>query len=739
MPAEDRHRATRIAYALAVFLSAGLLFVVEPMVGKMVVPILGGAPAVWTTCLLFFQVGLLAGYLYAHLLPARLGLRRQAWLHGGLLVLAAATLPVALPAGNLPGPGQTPIRWLLPALTATVGAPFVLVAATAPLLQRWFSQLDHPDAIDPYFLYAASNLGSFAGLLAYPFVIEPWLALPVQRTAWTGAYLALIGAIAVAAMLALRQPARFQANTDPAGTEAAGDRPASPWRWLLLAAVPSSLLLAVTTRVSTDIAAVPLLWVLPLALYLLSFVATFSRRPWIPPGIAERWLPLVLLELVAAALSGAGPVWVTLPLNYALLFVAGLLCHGELARLRPPASRLTEFYLWVALGGALGGAFNALVAPVLFSSVAEYPLAIAAVAVLARWQPPLTGPAGAAAIGLAVVALAVVIGHTTVGLEVLGFVPQLPRTLSFSIAVAIAAIVGITLLRRQRFRLILQLGLPLALAVHWTVVSRRPGVRLVVRDFFGVYRVQNSRDGGSRSLYHGTTIHGVQSTAPELRRRASSYYNPEGPLGDVLLGVAPAHPGRRVGVVGLGAGTTAAYAGPAESWTFYEIDPLVERIARDPRYFTYLADARSPPRVVLGDARLSLAHDASTRLDVLVVDAFSSDAPPAHLLTREAVRLYFDRLAPGGLLLLHLSNRYLDFGPVVAALAADARLVARVRGHDPTRAEARLGDAGSVWAVLARKVDDLGRIARDPRWRPPAGAAGALWTDDFSNVVRRLR
>ena len=349
MPPEDQHRATRVAYALAVFLSAGLLFVVEPMVGKMVVPILGGTPAVWTTCLLFFQVGLLAGYLYAHLLPARLSLRTQAWLHVGLLVVAAATLPVALPSGDLPRPGQGPVGWLLLALAGTVGAPFVLLAATAPLLQRWFSRLDHPSAIDPYFLYAASNLGSFAGLLAYPFVVEPWLGLPAQRAGWTAAYVALIAAIGLAALLTFRQSVRPAA----AAVERPDSAPSSgglPWRWLLLAAVPSSLLLAVTTHVSTDIAAVPLLWVVPLALYLLSFVATFARRPWIPAGIAEQWLPLMLLELIAAALGG-GPLWVNLALNYGMLFVAGLLCHGELARLRPPASRLTEFYLWVAVGG----------------------------------------------------------------------------------------------------------------------------------------------------------------------------------------------------------------------------------------------------------------------------------------------------------------------------------------------------------------------------------------------------
>lgn len=736
MPTEDQHRATRVAYALAVFLSAGLLFVVEPMVGKMVVPILGGTPAVWTTCLLFFQVGLLAGYLYAHLLPARLSLRTQAWLHVGLLVVAAATLPVALPSGDLPRPGQSPVLWLLLALAGTVGAPFVLLAATAPLLQRWFSRLDHPSAIDPYFLYAASNLGSFAGLLAYPFVVEPWFGLPAQRAGWSGAYFALIGAIGLAALLTFRQSVKPAAAAVERPDSAPGSG-GSPWRWLLLAAVPSSLLLAVTTRVSTDIAAVPLLWVVPLALYLLSFVASFARRPWIPAGIAEQWLPLMLLELIAAALGG-GPLWVNLALNYGMLFVAGLLCHGELARLRPPASRLTEFYLWVAVGGALGGAFNVLLAPVLFSSVAEYPLAIAAAAALVRWSPRQEGPAGVVTFSLAVVALAVVLGHTAVGLENLGVVPHGLRTVALLNAVAIAAIVGALLFWKRRVYLMLALALPLALAANWAVVSRRPRAHLVVRDFFGVYRVEDSRAGGLRALYHGTTIHGVQSLLPELRHRPTSYYHPEGPLGAVLLWVAPPHLGRRVGVVGLGAGTTAAFAGPGESWTFYEIDPLVERIARDTRYFTYLADALSPPHVVLGDARLSLARDSASRFDILVVDAFSSDAPPIHLLTREAVRLYFDRLAPRGLLVLHLSNRYIDFGPVVAALAADAGLVARICGHEPTLGETYRGALGSVWAVVARSESDLGKIAGHRCWRSPRTEAGALWTDDYSNVLRRL-
>ena len=701
----------------------------------MVLPTLGGTPAIWTTCLLFFQVGLLLGYLYAHLLPERLGVQRQAWLHVALLALAAATLPIALPAGDLPKPGQSPVGWLLLALLGAVGAPFVLVAATAPLLQRWFTHLDHPDAPDPYFLYAASNLGSFAGLLAYPFVVEPLLPLRMQRVGWSVAYVALVVAIAIAAVVALRTPRRTAADPAP---QAPRDTPgARPWRWILLAAVPSSLLLGVTTHVSTDIAAVPLLWVLPLALYLLSFVATFARRPWIPPAVAERWLPLLLLGLIAGDMWGAEAlIWVSLPLNYAILFVAGLLCHGELARLRPPPHRLTEFYLCVALGGALGGAFNALVAPVVFSSVLEYPIAMAAAAVLIRWSPWTSGRRGAITVALALLAFAGGLAHVVIGLEVARIVPSSLRAVALFNVVALTAVIGAILLWKQRLGWLLTLGVPVMIAAN-NIASRRPDVRLTVRDFFGVYRVRDSSP--FRLLIHGTTIHGAQARTPEGRRVPTSYYYPQSPLADVLLGVVPPRPGRRVGIVGLGTGGTAPYAGPGESWTYYEIDPLVERIARDTTWFTYLADAHSPPQVVLGDARLSLARDSSARFDVLVIDAFSSDAPPVHLLTREAIRLYVERLAPGGLLLLHVTNRYIHFAPVVAALAADAGLIVLMRLDSPTRAQRAQGGYPSDWAVMVRKPEDLGGIARDPRWLVPGTKPGALWTDDYSNVVRRLR
>ena len=733
--------ATRLAFTLAVFLSAALLFVVEPMVGKMVLPILGGAPAVWTTCLLFFQVALLLGYLYAHWLSRSLAPRRSAWLHLTLLALAAATLPVALPAAE-GAPEASPVRWLLLALVAAVGAPFVLVAATGPLVQSWFAELDHPDAADPYFLYAASNLGSFAGLLAYPFLLEPFVSLRPQRLAWSVGYFVLAAVIAVAGALVWRagraqRPA--PAAADPAAP-GAGARVAAPvWRWLLLAFVPSSLLLAVTTHVTTDVAAVPLLWVLPLALYLLSFVITFARRPLIPTAIAGRWLPLGVLLCVSAQLwATGGPLWLTLLLDYGLLFLAAVLCHGELARLRPPASRLTEFYLWVARGGALGGVFNAVIAPHVFTSVAEYPLAVAAAALLVRWSPRTTGTAGVVTVVVALLALGVGLAYAGAWIDSSRVIARVPTWMVLVNAATAAAIIGAVLLWRRRFNFLVAVGVPLILAVVWLGEIRRPGVLLAARDFFGVYRVQDTRQG-FRVFFHGTTLHGLQPVAVRRRLWPTSYYHPEGPFGDVLGGVAPPRPGRRVGVVGLGAGGAAAYVGPDESWTFYEIAPLVGRIAQDTTYFTYLTEAASRPRVILGDARLSLARDPAARFDVLVIDAFNSDAPPVHLLTREALALYVERLAPGGLLLINVTNRHLDFDPVVAALAANAGLVARVRDHAVTPEETRRGAYGSTWAVLARRDGDLGGIAQDARWKPPRKGEGALWTDDFSNLVRRLR
>ncbi len=548
-------RATRRAYALAVFLSAALLFVVEPMVGKMVLPILGGAPAVWTTCLLFFQVALLLGYVYAHLLPRALG-ARHLWVHLVLLALAAATLPLALPADPT-APEASPVRWLLVALVAMVGAPFVLIAATGPLLQRWFAELDHPDAADPYFLYAASNLGSFAGLLAYPFVLEPLVPLRAQRIAWSGTYLVLVAAIGLAASLLWGSSRRAGGGDPPEGMERAGPaaESAPAWRWLLLAAVPSSLLLAVTTHVTTDVAPVPLLWVLPLALYLLSFVATFARRPWIPPPLAQRWLPLGLMVCLAGQLwAPGGPLWLALLLDYALLFLAAVLCHGELARLRPPADRLTEFYLWLALGGALGGAFNTLVAPNVFRSVAEYPLAIAAVALLVRWSPPTTGVPGLAVIVTAVLALGAGLGRAAAWLGTDRVIPRAPAPVILVNALALAAAIGAVLAWRRRITLLLPIGVPLILAAGWIGELERPGVLLQARDFFGVYRVQDTRQG-FRAFFHGTTLHGLQPVAVRRRRWPTSYYHPEGPFGDVLAGVAPA--GRAAGSASSGSAPVA--------------------------------------------------------------------------------------------------------------------------------------------------------------------------------------
>jgi hypothetical protein len=717
--------STGLIFTLAVFLSAALLFVVEPMFGKMVLPLLGGSPAVWTTCMVFFQGALLLGYLYAHIGPRWLGLRRHTVLHIVLLALCSLVLPISVAATAGTFRLEHPNVWLLWVLTLSLGAPFVLLSSTGPLLQVWFSRTAHPDAGRPYFLYAASNAGSLIALVSYPFLIEPLITLRDQSRLWSLAFLLLIAVVAVSAAY-LRTGSTGARNVPATGQAAVAIGTRRMLRWTVLAFVPSSFFLALTTYVTTDVASVPLLWIIPLVLYLLSFTMVFGRRNIVSHNALVRWQPVGLITLAVIQFwghSASGP-WL-LPLHLIVFFVTALVCHGELAATKPHPSRLTDFYLCIAVGGVLGGVFNALVAPAMFDSVLEYPLTIliaCAVRPRSAEQPSSARPGWDLAL---VAAACAVLVWTRLGDA------DRPATAAAIVSSVVVAMVCLRV-SRDPLRFTVAIGLLVIAAI---VTGRaRPGILLQERNFFGVREVREYPEKQLRMLMHGTTSHGAQSMDPSRRLEPVSYYHRPGPVGDVFRAFPPAA-GRRVGIIGLGAGGLASYADRGEEWTFYEIDPDIARVAADTNYFTYLRDTRAKVEVVLGDGRLALAQAPDHYYDILVLDAFSSDAIPTHLLTLEALSLYRSKLSAKGVLVLHLSNRYLDLEPVLGRLIQTTGAAGLIRANTDHTAELESSGDPSIWAAVASQSSYLGALRNDTNWRQLRVREGvALWTDDFSNI-----
>ena len=725
-------------YALTLGLSALLMFWVQPLYARLALPLLGGAPAVWITAMLFFQAALLAGYLYAHLSVRWLGLKRQSLLHGVLLLLAFVALPVALPEGWAPPAGGMHAGWQIGLMAVGVGLPFFAVSATAPLLQRWFAHTGHARSADPYFLYSASNIGSIAALVGYPLLFEPAMRLGEQGWAWTGGYALLVPLIGWCGLVLWR---RFVA--EPPGVEGEELELSSDisWRrrgiWVLLAFAPSSLMLGVTLHLSTDVAAVPLLWVVPLALYLLSFVIVFARRP----VLRHRWMVILqvpVLVFLAATMSWShNLLWVELLIHLEAFFIAAMVCHGELAARRPAVRHLTEFYLWMSVGGVLGGLFNALLAPVLFDSVLEYPLAVLLVALLRPWH--VGRGRWNAALDLILPGLLVLLMWGSIGLADGGY------GIALSMAVFAAAVGGAVLLAWRGSPLRFALGLGVLMVMAPLVLKQQGFVGLgesdaiySERSFFGVNRVTAmERPFPAHLLIHGTTLHGAQRQDENKRKSPLTYYHPNGPVGQVFQAF-PFWRFNRVGVVGLGTGAAACYARPGQDWTFFEIDPAVERIARDERFFTFLADCAPEARVVIGDARLSLQAAPEGNFDLLILDAFSSDAIPVHLLTREAFAMYRRKLAPGGVIMVHISNRYLDLEPVLGRITMETGFFGVIQHHEEGTSMVTLRYP-SIWVVMARSPDDITELAPDTRWEPLRGANAPLWADDYVNIFGALR
>jgi hypothetical protein len=718
-------------FALTVFTSAAMMFLVEPMIARMVLPRAGGSPMVWNTCIVFFQAMLLAGYGYAHALAARAP-RRGLAIHCLALVAPLAFLPLSIRSGT-PASGANPTGWLLTALTGSVAVPFFVLATTTSLFQRWFAETEPRQS--PYVLYACSNLGSVLALAAYPILIEPRLSMVEQSRWWSRGYmLFLVCAFGAMAEFWRR---RRRPGAQSAQEHSFGDQSAcTPWttrgRWMLLAFVPSSLMLGTTTYLATDVASVPLLWVAPLALYLMTFVAAFS--PWGDDfrmgaaGALPLLVPMVAVMLVTRVTV---PFPLLMILHLAVFTVVALSCHGELASGRPPTERLTEFYLWIAVGGAAGGLFNSLIAPLLFTSVAEYPIVLTLACALYR-----PGRRRAALhLSIRDVAMAAIVGSYSAAYMLwIGTVTT--RTAPLVLGLGAAAVA--TFAQRGNPTLF---ALCIGATLSAGTVARAAEVRSLYRErtYFGVYHVEIDSTGTYRQLFHGTTLHGQQALDGARSAEPLAYYTKTGPFGVAFVGLPHITSASHVGVVGLGTGALAAYARDQQRWSFYEIDPAVYRIASTAAYFTYLSGCATRCDVIIGDARQSLARAESARYDLIVLDAFSSDAIPLHLLTQEALRVYLSRLNADGVLAFHISNRYLALAPVLAKLAESERLTAR-DWFDGTGVPVGTGQFPSEWMFIGRRESDLGLIAHDPRWKiVKALPSTPLWTDDFTNIWSILK
>ncbi|NBO91638.1 MAG: hypothetical protein EBV06_04895 [Planctomycetia bacterium] len=712
-------------FALTLFIASALSFVAQPMIGKRLLPLMGGTPGVWAACLVFFQVALLLGYLYAHRIAV---VPRVHLLTLPVVLLAfgvstfATGQPLPVIAEWLPRGDDYPFLPLLATLTLAIGVPFVVLTATAPLLMRWYGDKEHS-----YALYSASNLGSLLGLFGYPLLVEPWLNIAAQQQAWAVGVSGCLILIGCCALWSSKEVTSLRSSTQ--------DVPLYDWlTWTGLAALPAALLTSVSSVLTAEVAPVPMLWVVPLALYLVSFIVVFSG--WSEGVHRVVWrvsTPLILLVSVVLLTRAADPIWLVGALHLSAFVGICFVCHGELVLRRPPAERLTLFTLALAAGGAAGGLLVGLVAPLLFARLGmiEYPLALV-VACLVRphhlghddnWRT-------------IDVAYAVVIGLLTLMLIIsASYLPEatensepLIRLAKSGLKCCVPVVATFALVwRRWRF------AMSLAAVFLASAADESPSgtVLYTERTFFGTVQVVRSRDGRFVRLVHGATQHGQQRADQRERPTPLLYYHPSGPIGR-LFRVLPPTRTKRVGVIGMGCGAMAAYGREGERWTFFEIDPAVIRIAQDERYFTFLATCAAKLELDAGDGRQRLAL-RDELYDVLVLDAFNSDAIPTHLLTREAMGLYLDRLAANGLLVFHVSNRYLDLPPLLARLAAERGLVWRV-DHD-TISDPTTGKLPSSWVVVARDEEALALLDRDRRWERTPVRAGMVWTDHYSPLL----
>lgn len=720
-------------YALTLLLSAALLFSVQPMFSKMILPLLGGTSNVWNTAMLFFQVVLLAGYAYAHGTTRFLNIKAQAMIHFIVLLVFIVVLPFGIPEGWVPPVNDDPTVWQLSLMTITVGGPFFVLAASAPMLQRWFSHTDHPDAQDPYFLYGASNLGSMSSLLLYPIAIEPLLTLSEQADIWMYGYFLLILMFALAALFVWPY-----ATSKSSASKTTSLEPVQ-WRtrleWIALAFIPSSLMLGVTTFITTDIASAPLIWIIPLTLYVGTFILVFARKIYLNTThlayIQGGTLALVAITMVSG--DGMHSLYY-MGLHLALFFFTAWMCHAILASKRPEPGHLTEFYLLMSLGGALGGFFNAIIAPQIFTSSLEYPL-ILAVACFYRFIASSKAEGTSEKnplktlnlFGIVAVFICIALSLTLFSVH-----PAIPLLCGFVTMIAMVFMID------QRYSFAISAALILIVNPSVAQFNMQSHRLHSERNFFGIVGVYNNPESEIRTLLHGQTNHGTQSQNPKYEHLGISYYSEFSPLSDAFSILDEKDDEQTIAILGLGAGATACFTKEKRHFDFFEIDPAVVRIAEDPQYFTYLSGCGSPYEITLGDARITLRDKPDKRYDLILLDVFSSDNIPTHLLTEEAIQMYLSKLKEDGLLVFHISNLYLNLEPVLSDTAQKIGISGYARfGPEGILEESQIEYSPSHYFVMTHSEEVLEKLQeRNEFWSP-----GILeehissWSDSFSNIV----
>ena len=774
---------TKTLFSLTIFAGSFLLFMIQPMVGKLLLPALGGVPAVWTTCMLFFQAALLAGYLYAEKGITLLGCARQSMLHLLLMICSWLLLPVNIAMTGVENAYAMPVDWLIGRLSASIGILFFLLAANAPLVQRYYSQSDQSDAADPYFLYSASNAGSLLALLMFPLVFEPSMTAGQLRHLWSGGYLLLTLLMSLCAWFTWNSPApqkdqpaeggsveNFQAKAgqteNPNGNTHAISSAASDisgkvsWQkaftWAFYGFVPCSAMLAVTTHITTDISSAPLLWIVPLGAYLISFILVFARTGYWREKAWERYLfPASILALLIYYYVLSERAWLAVSTHLFFLLLACLFFHGRLARARPPVGQLNTFYVWISLGGVLAGIFCSIIAPLIFVTQAEYLftmlLIVVATAVIAsreaRAVPSI--PRQISVSLIFAILFCMLIYYSRQGADAL-FSFDTGKILLFSL-----------LLIHLFYRRPLTTGTALLTIFALLQLAGRPSDARILhqeRSFFGILKVSRlATDGQTRDpdlkiagvadifhrLHHGYTLHGVERRVNVRYRMPLSYYSREGPIGSLFKTALINRNCKDIGVVGLGCGTLAWYGRPWQNFAFFEIDPAVIRIASNPELFSFLSDCQAKVRLIAGDARLQLRNVPEQSYDLLILDAYSSGSVPMHLLTLQAFELYRSRIRSNGLIVFHISNRYLKLAPVIKRICDRLGLECLEAFYEPERDSIRYDwydydqMAGSHWVAASPAREKLDMLKNTGIWtQMPAYENYNLWTDDYANILQ---